>query len=61
METIGGEAVERSVVQHDDRIGVLDESASGRDRVVRLHHDVGAAVLEERKRERENTRLGNTE
>ena len=45
MQAIRRETVERGVVQHDDRVCVLNQAARCGDRIVRLHDDVGAAVL----------------
>ena len=58
MESIGGETVQRSVVQHDHRVCVLDQAARCWDRVVRLHHDVGAAVLREKKEKKKGYEVG---
>ena len=39
------DAVQRGVIQDDDRVGVQRETLQGEKRVVGLHHDVGRLVL----------------
>ena len=45
MELLGGDPIERGVVEDDDGVGVEREALQRQQRVVRLHHHVAAVLL----------------
>ena len=45
METIRSNAVQRFVVQHDNRVSILNQTTGSRDRVVCLNNDIRSALL----------------
>ena len=44
-QPVRGDARERGIVKHDDRVGVVREPLKGQQRVVRLHDDVRLVMV----------------
>lgn len=46
MQPIGGNGVQRLIVQNDHGVRVLNQASRGRNGVVRLNNDIGSAFLQ---------------